>query len=187
MANYIVSEINFREPSFNESIFSDFYEEYYEKVYNYVYFKTGEKMNAEDLACGIIEKVLNNIHRYNAAESSMNTWVITIARNHLIDYYRSKSRTECHFKDGEELEIRDSLAVKPEEMVIEAEQSETINELLKCLTETEREILVLKFWGSLKNTEIAQQLGMSSSNVNVTVFRTLKKLKKTIAENSIVL
>ena len=184
--NYVVSEINFREPSFNERIFSDFYEEYYEKVYNYVYFKTGERMNAEDLTCSIIEKVLNNIHRYDGAVSSMNTWVITIARNHLIDYFRSKSRTEYHFQEGEELEIGDRLTAKPEETVIEAEQSEMIRALLARLTEKEREILVLKFWGGLKNTEIAAQLGMNGSNINVTVFRSLKKLKNMIEENSIV-
>lgn len=185
MAEYVLNEINFREASFNESIFSDFYEEYYEKVYNYVYFKTGDQLNAEDLACSIIEKVLNNIHKYNAGASSLNTWIFTIARNHLIDYFRLKSRSECRFEDGEELQIGDTITEKPDEAVIKAEQMELISELLQRLPETEREVLILKFWGGLKNIEIADQLDMNGSSVNVMVFRTLKKLKKIIADNGI--
>lgn len=184
MADYAVNDLNFREASFNENIFSDFYEEYYEKVYNYVYFKTGERMTAEDLTSGIIEKVLNNIHRYNAAASSMNTWVFTIARNHLTDHFRSKSRSECYFEEGEEQRISDGITAKPEESVLETEQAEMISSLLQRLPETEREVMILKFWGGLKNIEIAAQLGMKSSNVNVAVFRTLKKLKKMIEEGN---
>lgn len=185
MADYLVNEINYRESSFDESIFCDFYEEYYEKIYNYIYFKTGEATNAEDLTCRIIEKVLNNIHRYNAASSSLNTWIFSIARNHLIDYYRSKSRTDSHFEDGQELQITDEVTAGPEAAVIEMEQQEVIRDLLRQLPDTEREIIILKFWGGLKNIEIAAQLGISSSNVNVMVFRTLKKLKKYLDENKI--
>lgn len=185
MADYLVNEINYREPSFNESIFCEFYEEYYEKVYNYVYFKTGDPVNAEDLTCHIFEKILNNIHKYNAEMSSLNTWIFTIARNHLIDYFRSKNRTECHFSDGEELQITDEVTASPDKTVIEKEQQELIHDLLQQLSETEREIIILKFWGGLKNIEIAEQLGINSSNVNVMVFRTLKKLKKMLEDNNL--
>ena len=187
MADYLVNELNYREPSFNEDIFNDFYEEYYDKVYNYVYFKTGDQINAEDIAGRIIEKVLNNIHKYDAAVSSLNTWVFTIARNHLIDFYRSKSRIEGRFEDGEELKITDTVTAKPDESVIMAEQQELIHDILQQLPETEREIMILKFWGGHKNIEIAAQLGLSSSNVNVMVFRTLKKLKKLMEDNHIAL
>ncbi len=185
MADYLLKEINYKESSFDETIFSDFYEEYYEKVYNYVYFKTGEPTNAEDLTCHIIEKVLNNIHKYNAEASNLNTWIFTIARNHLIDYFRSKSRNESHFEDGAEFQITDKVTARPDEAVLEKEQQELIHDLLQQLPETEREIIILKFWGGLKNIEIAEQLGLNNSNVNVMVFRTLKKLKKITEKNNI--
>lgn len=185
MADYLVNELNYRETTFNERIFDNFYEEYYDKIYNYVYFKTGDPVNAEDLACRIIEKVLNNIHKYKEEASSLNTWIFTIARNHLIDYYRTKSRTECHFEDNAEVQLVDQITARPDEEVVKAEQSELINELLLQLPETEREMLILKFWGGLKNIEIAEQLALNSTNVNVIVFRALKKLKKMIEQNNI--
>lgn len=185
MADYLVNEINYKEPSFNERIFDSFYEEYYDKIYNYVYFKTGDRTNAEDLACHIIEKVLSNMHKYNAAASSLNTWIFTIAKNHLIDYFRLKSRNECHFEDGEEFLIADQVTASPDETVVQAEREEMIHAMLQRLPETEREIIILKFWGGLKNIEIAQQLGLNSGNLNVMVFRALKKLKTIIEKDHI--
>ncbi len=181
----MVNELNYRDPKFDEGVFNSFYDEYYEKVYNYVYFKTGERADVEDLASGVMEKVLNNLHRYNAAASSLNTWVFTIARNHLIDYFRLKCRNESYFEDGEELRIAGQAEAEPEEALIRAEQEEKVKALLQQLADTEREVMLLKFWGGLKNIEIAAQLGMNNGSVNVTVFRTLKKLKKIIEENHI--
>jgi len=64
-----------------------------------------------------------------------------------------------------------------EEILIEAERAEAISTLLQQISEQEREIVTLKFWGGLKNKEIAEQLGINQNNVNVIVFRALKKLK----------
>jgi RNA polymerase sigma-70 factor (ECF subfamily) len=185
MADYSVNKINYKEPSFDERIFDSFYEEYYDKIYNYVYFKTGDRANAEDLACHIIEKILNNMHKYNAAASSLNTWIFTIAKNHLIDYFRLKRRTECHFEDGEEFLIADQVTAGPDETVMQVEQEEQIRSLLQQLPETEREIIIFKFWSGLKNIEIAEQLELNSNNVNVMVFRALQKLKKIIEKDRI--
>jgi len=185
MADYLVKEINYKDQSFDESIFDRFYEEYYKKIYNYVYFKTGEVVFAEDLTCQIIEKVLINLEKYDAKTSSLNTWIFTIGRNLIIDYYRSKSRDQLYFQEGEELLVVDHITPGPDERAIDSEQQKLINELLQKLPEREREVLILKFWGGLKNIEIAEQLGMNSGNVNVMVFRTLKKLKNIIGSNNI--
>jgi RNA polymerase sigma-70 factor (ECF subfamily) len=83
------------------------------------------------------------------------------------------------------MRIPDRVAEGPEESVLRSEQEETIRELLQHLPETEREIMLLKFWGGLKNIEIADQLGLNGNSVNVMVFRTLKKMRKIIEENKI--
>lgn len=185
MAAYSVNELNYKAVSFNENTFHSFYDEYYRKIYNYIYFKMGEPNGAEDLTCGIMEKILDNIHKYNEATSSLNTWIFTIARNQMIDYYRSKKRNETFFREDEELQLRDHVTASPDENVIEQERQQQISDLLRQLPETEREVLILKFWSGLKNIEIAEQLGMNSSNVNVMVFRSLKKLKKIMNQNNI--
>jgi RNA polymerase sigma-70 factor (ECF subfamily) len=185
MGEYLLKELDFRGSSFLEQSFNEFYEEYYKKIYNFIYFKTGDAFVAEDLTCVVVEKALTNIRKYDEAKSSLNSWVFTIARNSIIDHYRLKSNTESHFEEGEETLIPDRVTPCAEDRLIEAEQAEAIAGLLQLLAEQEREIVILKFWGGLKNIEIAEQTGIKQNNVNVIVFRALKKLKSLINEKNI--
>ena len=187
MGEYLLKELDFRGSTFEERSFNEFYDEYYKKVYNFVYFKTGDAFLAEDLASNVVEKALNNLKKFDEAKSSLNSWIFTIARNSIIDYYRLKSSNELHFEEGAEIRIPDTLTLGAEDTVIETEQQEIIAELLQNLSEQDREILILKFWGGLKNIEIADQMGIKAGNVNVNVFRALKKLKSMIDENNILL
>ena len=133
----------------------------------------------------MVEKALNNLKKFDEAKSSLNNWVFTIARNSIIDYYRLKSTNDSHFEVGEEALIPDNITPAAEDQLIEAERAETISALLQLLSEQEREIIILKFWSGLKNIEIAEQMGMKGTNVNVIVFRALKKLKSLIDEKDI--
>jgi RNA polymerase sigma factor (sigma-70 family) len=185
MGEYLLKELDFRGNAFEEQSFNEFYDEYYKKIYNFVYFKTGDAFIAEDLTCVVVEKALYNLKKFDESKSSLNSWVFTIARNSIIDYYRLKSSYESHFEEGEEILIPDNITPGAEDHLIEAERAETISALLQLLSEQEREIVILKFWGGLKNIEIAEQMGMKGTNINVIVFRALKKLKSLIDEKNI--
>ena len=185
MGEYVLKELDFKSSAFEEQSFNEFYDEYYKKVYNFVYFKTGDAFIAEDLTSVVVEKALNNLKKFDESKSSLNSWIFTIARNSIIDYYRLKSSGEAHFEEGEEIRIPDKVTPGAEDRLLETEQAETIAALLQQLSEQEREILILKFWGGLKNVEIADQMGIKGTNLNVIVFRALKKLKSTIDDNNI--
>ena len=185
MGNYQIQELNYMGDCFNEASFDEFYKDYYKKIYNFIYFKTGSTMLSEDLTGVVMEKVTRNLETFDEMKSNLNTWIFTIARNSIIDYFRSKKSTESYFAEGEELNIVDEVTEKAENYVLQKELSETVNGLLAQVGEVEREIIILKFWGGLKNVEIAEQLGMTGNSVNVMVFRTLKKLKAIADESGV--
>jgi len=185
MGEYLLKELDFRGSAFEEQSFNEFYDEYYKKIYNFIYFKTGDAFLAEDLSCIVVEKALRNLQKFDETKSSLNSWIFTIARNSMIDYYRLKSSNESHFEEGEEIRIQDTVTPGADETIIEKERQEIIAELLQNIPEQDREILILKFWGGLKNIEIADQMGIKAGNVNVIVFRALKKLKSMIDEKNI--
>lgn len=187
MGEYLLEELDYKGIAFAEEAFNEFYEEYYKKIYNFVYFKTGDSFIAEDLTCIVVEKALNNLKKFDKAKSSLNSWIFTIARNSIIDYYRLKSSGESHFEEGAEIRIPDTITPGAEEALVETERQETIAALLQLLSEQEREIIIMKFWGGLKNIEIAAQMGIQAGNMNVIVFRALKKLKSRIDEKNILL
>ncbi|MHB8157955.1 MAG: RNA polymerase sigma factor, partial [Desulfocucumaceae bacterium] len=58
--------------------------------------------------------------------------------------------------------------------------SETRDNLLQALAsleDRERNIVALKFWGRLSNRRIAELTGLSSSNVGVILYRSMRRLR----------
>jgi RNA polymerase sigma-70 factor (ECF subfamily) len=76
--------------------------------------------------------------------------------------------------------IKDFISSKktPEDIVEISETNDELLKALKTLGTRERNIIALKFGADLKNTEIAEVLELSESNVGVILYRTMKKLKR---------
>lgn len=74
----------------------------------------------------------------------------------------------------------DKIAPKssPDEYILTEENNAYLLQALKHLNERERALVSLKYGAELKNTEIAQLMDLSESNVSVILCRSLKKLKK---------
>ena len=182
---YTTAQLDYKSKEFSEAAFDAFYEEYYGRIYNYIYFRIKDTFTAEDLTGIVLEKALKNMRRYDETRTQISTWIFSIARNTLIDFYRLKSRKDVYFEEGAELTLPDEVSSGVEECVLEKEQSAVITKALECLSDREQEIVALKFWGGLRSREIAEQMGLDEGNVNVIVFRALKKLKKHMDENGI--
>lgn len=185
MTVYDTSQLNYKDTKFCEEAFNAFYDDYYQRIYNYIFFSHGNRFIAEDLTCTVMEKILKNIYKYDVMEASLNTWIFAIVKHTLIDFYRLKSNQNTYICD-EEWAILDTKNPGVEEVTIKMEQQRTIAKMLTILPERERTALVLKFWGRLRSSEIAVHMDIEEGNVNVIVFRALKKLKKYIDTQNIV-
>ena len=78
--------------------FGTLYDLYIKKIYNFVYYKTMHKETAEDLTSQTFFKALDNIQRFDETKGSFSSWLYRIARNTVIDYYRTK-KTENNIED----------------------------------------------------------------------------------------
>lgn len=58
--------------------------------------------------------------------------------------------------------------------------NDRLQQALQALHTRERNMLALKFGAELKNTEISQLMGITEDNVGVILYRTMKKLRKTL-------
>lgn len=155
--------------------FAAFYEEYMPKVFRYMHFRLNDEHLSEDLTSEVFEKALVNFNKYSKKKASFSTWIFTIAKNTVIDYYRTSSRKQFTLMD-ESFESP-SRELLPEEELEEKEERELLNNSLKLLSEEEQELIRLKFSARLNNRQIALLTGMSESNVGVRLYRTLKKLR----------
>ncbi len=130
------------------------YTEYSGKVMGYIRGKVRSSADAEDLCSEVFEKVFRKIGEYDKAKSGLSTWIYTITRNTVIDFYR-KSRP------GEELDENLSDGAELDESMLRTETLSELARALEKLPEKMREIIVYRYYDGLPLTEIAERMGLS--------------------------
>ena len=160
--------------------FAAFYEEYMPKVFGYISYRVNDRQTAEDLTSIVFEKALGAFKNYNPQRAAMSTWVFAIARNTLTDHFRSVSAHQTLVLD-ESMDLPDA-GCDPENDLLRAEEARALRKLVAGLSDNERGIIALKFGAGLTNREIARTTGLSESNVGVTLFRTVRKLRDMYGE-----
>ena len=70
--------------------FGILYDRYIEKIYQYIYYKTHHKETAEDLTSLTFVKSLDYLPGFNEDNGNFKAWLYRIARNNIIDHYRTK-------------------------------------------------------------------------------------------------
>lgn len=157
----------------DKEAFSILYNQYVKRIYDFIYFKTFNKELAEDLTSQVFLKVLKNINRFSS--DNFSAWIYTIARHVLIDHYRSnkesKDLNDCwDLKDNVDLlrEVNDNLML------------EKISLVMKSLSVSDRDLLLMRLWSNLSFKEIAEILDKKESAVKVSFGRALNRLREKI-------
>jgi len=161
--------------------FAEFYEEYLDKVFRYIQYRVNNMQLAEDLTSGVFEKALVNFSKYCSDKASFSTWLFSIARNRIIDYYRVSGKRQTVPID--EATSRSSAGLSPEEELERKEEQERLQLCLAELSQEEREVIRLKFGAELNNRQIAKILGLSETNVGTKLYRAVKKLRNSFKES----
>lgn len=175
MLEQLASLNSIDEKETKEKILSNIFETYYKRIYNYIYYRVNCSYTTEDLTSQVFEKILLKIDTYSEGKAPFEVWMFAIARNVVNDYFRSIKKHKFFSLDNiVELFSRDN---NPEDMAVIAETNDKLLKSINTLNSREKNIIALKFGGNLKNTEIAEILDMTESNVGVILYRTMKKLK----------
>ncbi len=151
------------------------YNHYFERIYRFIFYRVSHKETAEDLTEDVFVKLfakLKDLEQTGAFEG----WLFQIARNQVIDYYRSKKQTIA-IEDVEntleyETNIVDVVNLQTEQIVF--------IKLLKELAPEQQQVIKLKFLEELDNAVIAQMLNKTEGAVRVIQHRAIAKLKELI-------
>jgi len=155
----------------NKEAFAYLYNIYIKKIYNYIYFKTLHQNIAEDLTSQVFLKALKNINKFK--NDNFSAWIYTIARNTVIDHYRSHKDIK-NIEDCWDLASDNNLI----EDVDNNLKISLIREAMKELPSADRELLIMRLWLDLPFKEIAVILDKSDSAVKMSFSRILDRLKK---------
>jgi RNA polymerase sigma factor (sigma-70 family) len=170
-----------RQVSPKREVFAKLYDEFMPKVFRFIHFKVNNEQITEDLTSIIFEKALVSFERYSSDRAAFSTWIFSIARNTLIDYYRT-NKTSQQVSLDEAVEMQ-SGELSPQEEIEKKTEQECLRECLLKLPEDDQEIIRLKFAAEFNNRQIAKMLGLSESNTGVRLFRAVKKLREDFNES----
>jgi RNA polymerase sigma-70 factor (ECF subfamily) len=155
--------------------FTELYDAHVKKIYNFLYYRTLHKQTAEDLTSDVFFKALGKIKSFDPKKASFNTWLHQIARNTLIDHYRSS-------KPAEDIEAAWDISTG-ENIETDADNKmrlEAVKKSLSILTPQARQIVTLRLWDDMSHKEIAELMGITEANSKMAFSRALSKLQTQI-------
>lgn len=160
----------------NEAAYTELYDLFFEKIYRFIFFRVGHKEVAEDLTEDVFIKVFKSL-RALQQDKLFESWVYQIARNRIIDYYRSKKLVIPLEEVENTLEYETNVV---DIVNLEAQQKIFIK-LLKELTPEQQTVIKLKFLEDMENTEIAAIMDKTEGTIRVIQHRAISKLKDLIS------
>ena len=161
----------------NPESFRRLYRHYFPRVFAYVSYRVGAKQEAEDITATIFMKVVQSLggFEYRGA-GSFAAWVFRIAHNEVL---RSR-RAHREILSLEELPDIESAGLLPDEVFARKEQFARLQAALKKLSPRRQEIITLRFFGGLRNQEIALVLALDERTVASHLCRGLYDLKRSM-------
>ena len=151
--------------------FGKIYELWAESIYRFVYLKTRDEGVAEDITADVFLKAWKAIKTFQAKkEVKFSTWLFAIARNSVIDYYRTTKQT-VPFEILPEIEdIEGQQDLYPEQAILE--------DKLNLLKSEYKQVLVLRYVEDVPINKVAQIMKKKASNIRALTHRALTELRK---------
>lgn len=157
------------------------YRHYLPRVFAYVAYRVGSKPEAEDLTADIFLKVVRAIDQFDhRGDGAFTTWLFRIAYTTVQQHYRTAARRPTLTLD--QLPDIQSDAAGPDEVVLRKEQFAQLRSALEILPPRRKEVIILRFFGGLRNQEIATVLQLDERTVASHLSRGLEDLKRALTE-----
>ena len=152
------------------------FDRHHQALYVFFFYHTRLENESQDL----VQTVFMNMIRSRATftgSHKFETWMFTIARNALKDYYRKNKRSR-DFIQADEIahEIQDS--GEADDRIQRKEEERLLKQALAQLNETDRELIILSRYQEMKYQEIAVLMNLSVGAIKLRIHRAIKQLRE---------
>lgn len=160
--------------------FGTLYDRHHQRIYRYVYLKVTHREEAEDLTHQVFLSAWQNLKTYRFQGLPFSSWLYRIARNKIIDHYRTR---QTH----EPLERADALLVSAPENLTDrtdaALDMERIRAAIRRLPADQQDVVIMRFVSDMPYRDVAAALQKTEGAVKVIQHRALKKLREALNTN----
>jgi len=160
--------------------FGQLYDAAVDRVYRFVFFRVNDVQTAEDLTSLVFVKAWENLRRYQPRGPFL-AWLYSIARNTVIDHYRTHKQT-VSLDEAAPLAAPNA---KPDEVVDLHFEMKRLQAAMQHLTAEQREVLTLKFIAEYDTAQIARHMRKSEGAIRALQMRALQALARVMKSDGI--
>lgn len=174
----------------DESALGELITRHKERIYRFIYSKVYDRDVTEDIFQDTFVKVINTLKRGNYnEEGKFLPWVMRIAHNLVIDYFRRNNRMP-KFESNDDFNIFSVLSdgdLNAERSMIKDQVQKDVQRLIEELPEDQKEVLIMRIYKEMSFKEISEQTGVSINTALGRMRYALINLRKVIDKHQIVL
>ncbi len=161
------------------------------RVFGYILLLVKNQTIAEDVFQDTFVKVIKSLQENKYTDNGrFVSWVMRIAHNLIIDYFRKEKQLKTYSNDQSEVDVFNSPKFSEknveEHMVFEQILSE-VRVLVDELPEEQREVVLLRHYAGLSFKEIAEQTNVSINTALGRMRYALINMRKVMQERNLVL
>ena len=134
----------------------------------------------EELCADVFIKVWQKQDALEIQSGKLKAYLGAMARNHTINFMRSKGRKECIPLEEDIIDYE-----TPEDTLVQEEDKKLVLSALNTLPEPDREIFIRRYFYMEKITDIAEELHLNVQTVGSKLFRGKKKLERALKERGV--
>jgi RNA polymerase sigma-70 factor, ECF subfamily len=155
----------------DRAAFTPLYERYVDQIYAYAYSLTHNRELAEDVTAATFARAMEELPRFEWRGIPYSAWLYRVAANLVARDKRRPGWIELspHLRDGEE---------SPEDAATRSDRDAHIRAAVADLPADQRQAVVLRFGGDMRNKEIAAIMGRSEGAVKLLTFRAMTTLRR---------
>ena len=156
------------------SAFGSLYDHYQPKIYRFVVIKVSQREEAEDLTHQVFMHAWTHIGQYRDVGFPFSSWLYRIARNQVIDHYRTK---KVHLPIDEVDEDRFAIDAAHERTLDDAMALERVRNAIRLMKPEYQDVIIMRFIEDLSIKETAHALGKTEGAVKLMQHRAMKSLQ----------
>lgn len=158
------------------AIFTTIYKRHFKSLVKYLLWLCGDSDAAKDITQNIFMKIYNKPHLFDASKN-FKVWLFSIAKNDWKNYVRrqsNQSKLMTNFKNS------NLPSIQIDEQLFSEDKFQKVKSAIDDLSESHKEVIILKYSNNLTIKEIAEILNCSDGTVKSRLFYALNNLKKEI-------
>jgi len=161
-----------------------------QRITSFIYSKVMDRDIAEDIFQDTFIKVIKTLKKGNySEEGKFLPWVMRIAHNLIIDYFRRNKRLP-KFEGSDDFNIFSVISddkLNAEKQIIKDQIDSNLELLIEELPDDQKEVLIMRIYQDMSFKEISENTGVSINTALGRMRYALINLRKIIDKHNIVL